>query len=94
MTEHKWTPGEWLIEDGSKSCHCCFSESIYVQTGPESYDFEVIAETLSSNEGDAHLLRSAKDLYEALDEARDILEAMNISTEKEDVALAKARGEA
>jgi len=89
----KWTPGPWVVEDGSKSCHCCFDQTIYVKTVSGEFDYEIIAETLTDNEANAHIISAAPDLYEALERALEEWDSNTDWRNNARAALAKARGE-
>lgn len=86
------TPGTWVLENGSKSCHCCFTQTIYAVTGPNKYDYVIIAEMLDGNEYDANLMSAAPDLLDALETALPFVRNDNV-TLKIRSAIAKARGQ-
>lgn len=96
MTERKWTPGPWFA----------VRNNAYWEINPaRKYGDDDIpytvgnvcasdpSDTKGRQEPNAHLIAAAPDLYDALEAARDVLEALNIDTAAANAALAKARGE-
>lgn len=67
----KYTKGPWVIEDGSHSGHCCFDESILGVVDGEKVN---IAEVIGGLAGDAKLILTAPEMYEALLKCRHALE--------------------
>jgi len=70
----KYTKGPWIIETGSYSGHCCFEESILAVVDGKKFD---IAELLGDCQGDAKLIQTSPEMYEALLKCRHALEPYN-----------------
>lgn len=104
--ERKWTPGPWSVPHfATNDCKCNCKYILANYGGMGSIATVDVCESMEMPWGDdvgpdmdqatanAYLISAAPDLYEALHEAQEILEAMGVATEKEEAALAKAQGE-
>ena len=95
MSEQNWTPGPWSIEPAWDE-RCCGSVAIINRDHPRD-DWDVCE--VHSTEANAHLIRTAPELYEALVAARAELAGLPRSLGYDidslpmiDAVLKKARG--
>lgn len=104
MTERKWTPGPWFIDDELKE-HCCHETAIGAKvpygSGMYGKDVGIIVEVWGNDNyaDNAHLITAAPEIYEALASIVNELTygecppALKPEIAEARAALAKARGE-
>lgn len=108
MSEHNWTPGPWVIDPEISTAEVC---TIYGVPEDERTNYQGWAHVrgelghwdASPDEemANAHLIAAAPELYEALAEARSVIDVLvkdgflGYAEQRDaaDAALARARGE-
>lgn len=86
MAEQNWTPGEWLIfgepVTGGYRIQTKEVRGIATATQRDEHPLNGGGISWEEAEANAHLMRSAKDLYEALEEAEKDLVAAQVNARR------------
>jgi len=100
MTEHKWTPGPWILTPDSDGEEMCFVSPSTKDASEDAFPRNWLACMCvglpnSEWQANAHLISAAPDLYDALENAFALILTHGNSKQIEDAetALSKARGE-